>query len=341
MIAITGGGTGGHLAVAQAVKDALNNKGFKPLFIGSANGLDKLWFGKEPGFIDRVFLSSRPIMNRGIFGRVFGMLGMVALVFKMRTALRLRGVKVVFSVGGYSAAPAAIAAVTLRIPLVIHEQNAVMGTLNKYLRPFAKIFYSSFDPESEMKDYPIKRIFFETARIRTNVRVIIFLGGSQGAKAINDFAMQVAPSLHANGIEIIHQCGKNGLEECAKFYEENNIKATYFDFSPNIVEYIAKADLAVARSGAGTIFELAANGLPALYVPYPFAAGNHQTANAKYICARELSWCFDQSRLCPEALDNILPLDLSEISTALTKTIRLGGAQMIAEKLLQLKRKIK
>ncbi|MDR2905603.1 MAG: UDP-N-acetylglucosamine--N-acetylmuramyl-(pentapeptide) pyrophosphoryl-undecaprenol N-acetylglucosamine transferase [Helicobacteraceae bacterium] len=338
MIFITGGGTGGHLAVAQAIKESLNENGVKPIFVGSENGQDRAWFAKDFGFEDRIFLPTKGVMNRNIFGKIAGIFTVIRLVFRMRRILRMRDAKVVFSVGGYSAAPAAIAAVTLKIPLVIHEQNAVSGTLNTLMKPFAKRFYSSFDPDSESKDYPIKREFFDKARVRERIKAVIFLGGSQGAKAINDFALSVAPTLAAKKIKIIHQCGKGGLAECRAFYEANKIEADLFDFDLNISDRVAEADLAVARSGAGTLFELAANGLPALFIPYPYAMGNHQMANAKYLCQRELGWCIEQSRLSVEALDNILPLDLSFISEALAKEIRVGGADFIAEKLYAIKK---
>jgi UDP-N-acetylglucosamine--N-acetylmuramyl-(pentapeptide) pyrophosphoryl-undecaprenol N-acetylglucosamine transferase len=338
VIVLTGGGTGGHLAVVSAVKEALNAKGIKPFFIGSENGQDRAWFGKDPGFIDRIFLPSRGVMNRRGVGKLFSLFNTARLVLRSRKSLSTLGVKAVFSVGGYAAAPAAIAAASLKIPLVIHEQNAVCGALNRRLKPFCKAFYSSFDPLSPCKDYPVKRVFFDKARVRSKINAVIFLGGSQGADAINKFAMSVAPILADRGVKIIHQCGRAGFEEARNFYEENAIKADVFDFDPNIVDRLTQADFAIARAGAGTLFELTANGLPALFVPYPLAAGNHQMANAKYLSEKELGWCVEESRLSPEALYNVLPADLTDISEQLAKEIRYGGAIVIADCLATLKK---
>jgi UDP-N-acetylglucosamine--N-acetylmuramyl-(pentapeptide) pyrophosphoryl-undecaprenol N-acetylglucosamine transferase len=338
VIVLTGGGTGGHLAVVSAVKEALNAKGIKPFFIGSDYGQDRAWFGKDSGFIDKIFLPNRGVMNRKGLGRLFSLLNNARLTMKTRKSLSVLGVKAVFSAGGYAAAPAAIAAASLKIPLVIHEQNAVSGALNRRLKPFCKAFYSSFDPLSPCKDYPVKRAFFEKARVRSKIDAVMFIGGSQGSEAINKFAMSVAPSLTELGVKIIHQCGRAGFEEARSFYEANGITAEVFDFDPNIVDRMARADFAVARAGAGTLFELCANGLPALFVPYPLAAGNHQMANAKYLSQRELGWCVEESRLSPEVLFNILPLDLSDISEQLAKEIRYGGAISIAERLLALRK---
>jgi UDP-N-acetylglucosamine--N-acetylmuramyl-(pentapeptide) pyrophosphoryl-undecaprenol N-acetylglucosamine transferase len=338
VILLTGGGTGGHLAVVAAIKEALNAKGFKPFYIGSENGQDRAWFGKDSGFIDKIFLPSAGVVNRRGIGKLFALSKIARLALKARKSLKVLGIKAVFSAGGYSAAPAAIAAASLKIPLVIHEQNAVEGELNRRLKSFCAAFFSSFDPESPCGDYPVKRIFFEKARARSRIKCVIFLGGSQGASAINNFAMNVAPSLDKRGIKIIHQCGNAEFDLIDRFYEQNDINADRFAFEPNLVEKLIKADFAVARSGAGTLFELAANGLPALFVPYPFAAGNHQMANAKFLSDRELSWCVEESRLSSEVLDNILPIDLSEISTQLAKQIHSGGAHAIAERLLILRK---
>ncbi|MDR1451752.1 MAG: glycosyltransferase [Helicobacteraceae bacterium] len=338
MIVLSGGGTGGHLAVVSAVKEVLNAKGFKPFFIGSDYGQDRAWFGRDSGFVDKAFLPSRGVMNRKGLGKLFSLVNNGRLVISARKSLSALGVKTVFCAGGYAAAPAALAAISLKIPLVIHEQNAVSGALNRRLKPFCKAFYSSFDPISPCGDYPIKRVFFEKARVRSKIKTIIFLGGSQGSEAINKFAESVAPSLAERGVKIIHQCGRVGFENMRKFYEENGIVAEVFDFDFNLVDRLVEADFAVARSGAGTMFELTANGLPALFVPYPFAVGNHQMANAKRLSERELGWCVEEARLSPEVLDNILPVDLSDISKRLAKEIRYGGAHAIAERLLILRK---
>jgi UDP-N-acetylglucosamine--N-acetylmuramyl-(pentapeptide) pyrophosphoryl-undecaprenol N-acetylglucosamine transferase len=338
LIVITGGGTGGHLAAAQAIKDALNEKGVEPFFIGSSDGQDRAWFENEIGFAGTRFLSSVGVMNkRGIF-RVFALIRVAILSCKTRKLLREIGAAAVFSVGGYSAAPAAIAAVTLKIPLVIHEQNAVYGSLNRLLKPFAKGVFCSFDPDSPSRDYPVRDRFFEKARQRSAIETVIFLGGSQGAAAINDFAMSIAKRLSAAGIRIIHQSGRKDYDRVLAFYRENSIDAMVFDFDSDIPAHLQKADLAIARAGAGTLFELAANGLPALFVPYPYAAGNHQMKNAKYLSDRGLGWCVEQSRLTPEIFDVFADADLSGISKALMKLIARDGAKAIAKYILSVQK---
>lgn len=198
-------------------------------------------------------------------------------------------VKKVISVGGFSAAPATFAAITsFGCKLYIHEQNSVMGKLNEITSKFASKLFSSFDSKSEVKDYPVSEEFFDNARIRDELKSIIFLGGSQGAKAINDFAIKVAPKLKSLGLKIIHQTGKNDYERVKEQYDKLKIEVDVFAFSKDISQKMSEADFAVSRAGASTLWELCANSLPTLFVPYPYAAKDHQYTNAKFIEKRAL-----------------------------------------------------
>jgi len=152
----------------------------------------------------------------------------------------------------------------LRKELFIHEQNATIGSLNKLLKPFSKRFFNTFlynDP------YPVEEVFFNTARIRKEIKTIIFLGGSQGASFINNLALNLAKDLNKKGIKIIHQTGKRDYKKVKEFYKKENIEVECFDFSLNLVEKLTEADIAISRAGASTLFELAANNLPAVFIP--------------------------------------------------------------------------
>lgn len=331
MIALTGGGTGGHLAVVDALKNALGLLDQRVIFVGSTKGQDKAWFASDQAFASRYFLDSSGVMNRGFVGKIAAIFALARLVFATIKIFKIEGVKAVVSVGGYSAAPATIAAIITRKKLYIHEQNGVLGALNRIARPFATQFFSSFCEESICKDYPVKREFFDKARIRSSVKTVIFLGGSQGASAINNFAMLLANDLAKNGIKIIHQTGKGDLAKLKQFYADQAIDATVFDFDKNISDQIAKADFAVCRSGAGTLFELAANALPALFVPYPYAAGNHQEANAKFLADQKLADYMNESDLNAQKALEIILADQSAKSERLMKLISPNGANCMAK----------
>lgn len=259
---------------------------------------------------------------------------MAGAILKAIKIIRRHQAKVVFSVGGFSAAPMAFAAKFTRTPLVIHEQNAALGSLNKMLKPYAKYFISSYLKESPMKAYPIKEIFFNNAHIRTKVQTILFLGGSQGAKAINTLALELAPALKERGIRILHQAGEKNVEEVRKAYEVLGIDAEVFGFTTKLADYMNEADFAIARSGASTLWELSATGVPTLYIPYPYAASDHQYYNAQFLVEKELAWLMREGEIDNEKVLSLLEKDVSPISQGLIASIEKNGSQKIA-KLLQ------
>ena len=332
MIAITGGGTGGHLAIAKAVCEAYNEKEIRPLYIGSTNGQDKAWFEGHPGFSKTLFLQTKGVVNQRFIGKIFSLFNILKHAFSLIGYFKEHNVTKVFSVGGYSAAPAAIAAVLLRIPLYIHEQNAAIGRLNKLLRPFAKTFFSSYDAYSPIKDYPVSSRFFEARRERTELKTILFLGGSQGARFINELAIHLAPSLQQKGIHIIHQCGSADFEGIAEFYKDYSITADLFDFSKELHVKMKEADFAISRSGAGSLWELTAAGIPAFYIPYPYAASDHQYYNAKTLADKDLAFVSRQGHITPENLLILLEnIDIKTLSKNLHHAISPNGAMRLVE----------
>ncbi|WP_335778870.1 glycosyltransferase, partial [Campylobacter jejuni] len=164
---------------------------------------------------------------------------------------------------------------------------------------------------------------------------IIFLGGSQGAQFINELALNLAPKLQEQNIKIIHQCGKNDFEKCKKHYQSLNIQADIFDFSLNLEEKMKNADLAISRAGASTLFELCANTLPTIFIPYPYAAKNHQYFNAKFLQDQALCQIFMQNSInLDEFFKSILKLNLENISTRLQNITQKNGADMLIQKAL-------
>ena len=369
MIVISGGGTGGHLAIAKSLCEELNRRGIKPLFIGSTQGQDRTWFENDENFSDKIFLQSSGVVNKRGLAKLGSLLNILKLALKCRKIFKARGVRAVVSVGGYSAAPAALGALLCGVKLFIHEQNAVTGKLNQILKLFAAGFFSSYDKISPYA-YPVAERFFTNARSRRELKTILFLGGSQGAKAINELALKIAPALKSRGIKIIHQCGKNalndlkekytqaGLKICENFSERNftegasddyydgihhcanantNADVELFDFYPHIEQKMACADLAISRAGAGSLWELCANRLPAIFVPFPYAAGNHQYFNAKFLEDEGLA------KICPQDgeeinCDKILAFlenyDLEHASDGLKAVLSQNGAKDIIDKIL-------
>jgi len=328
-IVMTGGGTGGHLAIIKAVKEHLQDQ--ELIYIGSTKGQDQAWFANDTQFQSTHFLPTQGVVNQGFLGKFKSLYMLFKATLKARSILKKANAKTVFCVGGFSAAPTSFAAITLRIPLVIHEQNAAIGSLNKLLRSRAKAFISSYEDNSPIKAYPIKQEYFDKSRIRTTVQTIIFLGGSQGAKAINQLALELAPTLKEKNIKIIHQAGERNIEEVKKAYEALNIEAEVFGFTTQLSNHMQKADFAVARSGASTLWELSAIACPTLFIPYPYAAGDHQYHNAKFLVEQEVAWIMRENEIDPQKILSLLDENMQTKSEKLQNLIEANGAQEIAK----------
>ena len=333
-IVMTGGGTGGHLAIIKAVKEHL--KGEELIYIGSTKGQDKQWFEHDDDFKEKYFFDTRGVVNQKGLGKFKSLWMMFQAMRQARKLLKKHQARVVFSVGGFSSAATAFAAKSMGIPLVVHEQNAALGSLNKLMKPYSKAFISSYLDESPIKAYPIKKIFFENARIRSEVKTIIFLGGSQGAKAINALALEIAPELKKRGIRIIHQAGQNNIDEVQKAYDALGIEAEVFGFTDKLAEYMKVADLAIARAGASTLWELSATALPTLFIPYPYAASDHQFYNAQFLVEKNLAWLMREKEIDTQKVLALLDEDLTERSKGLMEIVEKEGSEKIAQLLTQI-----
>jgi len=290
-LCITGGGTGGHLMIAQALVEAATKAGHEAIFIGSTHGQDRKYFQKDSRFYKSYFFQTTGVVNQKGFGKIKALLKVLKAFLSARKILKSESIDAVYSVGGFSAAPASFGALSRGIPLFIHEQNAVYGRLNKLLKPFATSFISAYEHDSLVQGYPVQEVFYSTARLRDTFKTIIFLGGSHGARAINDLALRVAKELQELGIHIIQQAGEADYERVKSEYEKLDVTVELYAFTKEMPSLIQRADFAVSRAGASTLWELTTNGTPALYVPYPYAAGNHQFFNAKFIVDDTMGWC--------------------------------------------------
>lgn len=334
-VVVTGGGTGGHLKVADAFIEEFHKRGYKVIFIGSANGQDPSWFEDDKRLKKAIFLDTRGVVNKNFLGKIQSLMQIVSQVSKCRTIFQKFKVSTVVSVGGFSAAPATLAAITtVDCYLFIHEQNSVMGKLNEKTARFASEVYSSFLVDSPIKDYPVSEEFFDNARIRDELKTVIFLGGSQGAKAINDFALSVAKDLKKLNLNIIHQTGKNDFDRVSKEYKKLGLEVDVFAFSDNLASKMGEADFAVSRSGASTLWELCANSLPTLFIPFPYAAKDHQYTNAKFLENKGLCYVLRENELSSEKFMNILKKDNYSISKKLVDSIKYNAIESIVDDML-------
>ena len=335
VVFVTGGGTGGHLSVARSLIDELYLRNIKVIFIGSTKGADKQWFENEPKIFKKYFFNTKGVVNQSFFGKLISLFMIFKAMLKVLNIYKKYKVTKVISVGGFSAAPASFGSFFSKIDFYIHEQNSVMGKLNQITSKGAIAVFNSYDKNSLVLDYPINKKFFQKARVREKIKTVIFLGGSQGAKAINNFALEVALYLKTQNINIIHQAGKLDFKRVKNEYDKLNIKVDVFDFTTDILQKMQMSDFAVSRAGASTLWELSALGLPTLYIPYPYAAANHQYYNAKFLLDNNLCFLKTEDELSIEYFKEILKSDIKLKSQTLIESIQPNGVKKIIDEVLK------
>ena len=289
---VAGGGTGGHLfpglAVAEAVAAAARAQGqARVLFVGSAYGI-------EATAIPRTPFAFRALAIRGLRGR--GWRGALAFAWQLPVALlqswRIVGTfrpSLVLGLGGYGSVPVILAAWLRRVPTVLMEQNVHPGFANRLLGHLARRVCMAFAESARF--FPAGRSV-QTGNpvraLRTDIQpaadhfTLFAFGGSQGAHAINEAAVAAARivSQQLSGWRVIHQTGPADAEWVERRYREWGVEAQVFPFVHDMASAYGQADLVVCRAGATTLAELAALGRPAILIPYPFAADDHQRTNA-------------------------------------------------------------
>lgn len=289
---IAGGGTGGHLFPAMAIGEAV--KELEPrsevLFIGTRHGIESHIL-PERGLPVR-FVSTRGIRKTGLWNRLYAVGELPLAVIQSIRIIQSFRPNAVLGVGGYASGPAVAAAVLLRIPTAIQEQNSVMGTTNRLLARFVDRIFISWErtePATTSKKTilagnPIRQDLFGGAVYPDNsdrFKILIF-GGSRGAASINKAFANNVEMLEpfADRLSIVHQTGRENRAEVEIAYREAGIHAHVIEFIDNMGPFYRWADLVVCRSGASSLAELTALGKPALVAPYPHAIGDHQMKNA-------------------------------------------------------------
>ena len=309
-IVLAGGGTGGHVIPALAIAEELRRLGHEAAFVGTARGM-------ETRLVPRAGFPLH-LVNIGAFNRVSmatRLATMVRLPMSVMTAMRILsgvgtnwGAQAVIGVGGYAAAPATMAAVLLRIPVVLFEPNVVPGFANRVVARFATNAAVHFSqtgkwfPRFEVSGVPVRPQFFALPERRSTPPSLLVFGGSQGARALNRILRDSAAELlrRVPGLSIVHQTGECEFEALRGFYESEGIAVEARPFLDDMAQRFADADLIVCRSGASTVAEIAAAGKCALFVPFPGAADDHQLRNAELLAASGSALLIPESELTAE-----------------------------------------
>lgn len=358
---ITGGGTGGHIYPAIAVADELlkSENTSKIFYVGNPNNLESSIVADKP----YTFL---PVMSFGMPRKIgFALVKWIFVMFcawiKCCFYILKHKPDVIFGTGGYVSAPALIAGITMRIPFVMHDCDANPGLVTRKLSPYAKSVSIAFEEaKSKLKNKncylngnPIRAEFAtltkEKARQElnlTNKLTLCVMGGSQGAKTINEATVKLLKELSQKyDLQVIFQTGKRNFDEVSKELEKiypeyksdkNLIVRPYFD---NMVTVLKSCDIAVSRAGSLSISELCASSVAPIFIPYPFAAADHQRKNAKCMLEAGAGLYLEDSDTNSESLlANILelvnnPEKLSDIQKAASKLAKFDGVQKIVEQI--------
>lgn len=305
-VMIMAGGTGGHIFPGLAVAEVLERRGVPVVWLGAAGALETRLVPQRG--IRLLELPVRGVRGKGWGTRLRAPWMLLRAVCAAWRALRREQPRSVLALGGYAAGPGGLAAFMRRVPLVVHEQNALPGVTNRVLARRARRVLSGFPdalPRAERVGNPVRASIaaLPPPAQRFAGRVaparLLVLGGSQGARALNLALPGTLAQLPMDQRpEVWHQCGAQGMEAARGAYAEAGVVARIEPFIEDMAHAYAWADLAVCRAGALTLAELAAAGLGALLVPYPYAVDDHQTRNARFLVQA------GAARLLPEqALD--------------------------------------
>ncbi len=296
-IVIAGGGTGGHLFPAMAVAEAFRRRDPRSriLFLGTGRPLEKRQLARA-GFEHRV-IRAAGIKGQGVVRRTAAALQVLLGTAQSLVHLARFRPQVVIGVGGYSAGPVVLAAWLLHRRIVLHEQNVLPGLTNRLLARLADRICVSFEKSTgrfpadrvRVTGNPLREIFYRDmgatrgpgATPAEGTFALLITGGSQGARGVNRLVVEALDHLrHPRSMRFVHQTGPAEKEAVAAAYRTRQLTATVKAFFDDMPRRYAAADLVVCRAGATTVAELAAAGKPAVYIPYPFAADNHQLHNA-------------------------------------------------------------
>ena len=338
-ILIVAGGTGGHVFPGLAAAEALRARERAVVWLGTRRGLEARVV--PAAGIDIEWISIAGVRRRGLVAWLSAPFKTAVAVVQVLGALRRRRPAAVLGMGGFVSGPGGIAAWLTRRPLLIHEQNAVVGTTNRWLARLADRIFEAFPgafPTARAArciGNPVRRTIVAVPPPRARAKAppdaparVLVLGGSQGARALNETVPAAIAKLPAESRpRIRHQAGTT-LDAARTAYAAAGVAAEVVPFIEDMAAAYANADLVIARAGALTIAELAAVGVAAILVPYPYAVDDHQTHNAAYCVEHGAAVLIAENELSPERLAQELKsllrerarlLEMSERARALAR----------------------
>ncbi len=312
-VMVMAAGTGGHVFPGLAVARELMARGHELHWLGTPNGMEQRLLAETR--IPMHQIEAKGLRRSGLVRWLTAPYAMLKTLMQALSVLRRVQPQLVIGMGGFVSGPGGLGARLLGIPLLIHEQNAVHGLANRILAPLSRKVLQAFPDVFAASDKvltvgnPVRREIAELADQKREsphdpVHLLV-LGGSLGAQGLNE---QLPPAIAASRLEfrVRHQAGRNKLEPTLATYEQSGVAAHVSEFIKDMAEAYAWADLVVCRSGALTVSELAAVGLPAILVPYPHAVDDHQTHNAGFLAMPGAAVVPQQNDITAQGLGRLL-----------------------------------
>ncbi len=352
-IIITAGGTGGHIYPAMTVAYLLAKNGATITWVGTPNSMEDKLVLKH---FNMKYIKSSGIRGKGVVRKVSFPIKLAMSTLKARSILDETKADMVIGFGGYVSGPICIAAKLKKVPVIIHEQNAKIGLTNRMLAKLATKICFAFEidnikkhlknsqlTKSKVVGNPVRKDIIELYKqkktFNENTLNLLVLGGSLGAKAINDIIPEFIKKANEMNVKIKcwHQTGELSFDTTKAKYKDikpENIKEVS-PFIFNIAEAYEWADIVVCRAGALTVSETAIAGVPAIFIPFPFAVDNHQFYNAQTLVKKEAGFCLKQEEMTLYSLQAIIePLStdsnkLKQLSDNAKKALKNDASEQI------------
>ena len=333
-ILIMAGGTGGHIFPALAVADCLRTQGWRITWLGARNSMEAELVPKHGYPMAWVRFSG--LRGKGLVRQLLLPLNLLIALAQSASALLRHRPDVVLGMGGYITIPGGIMAALLRRPLLIHEQNSIAGLSNKVLARLAARVLSGFPtvlPRAEWCGNPVRDSIAALPKpatryaARNGVLNVLIVGGSLGARAINECVPQALALMPLTARPmVVHQTGKQHVDSVQTDYLQAGVSGEIKPFLEDMAQHYAWADIVICRAGALTIAELAAAGVASILIPFPSAVDDHQTGNARFLSDQKAALLLPQTQLNPQTLANLLnditrqqALQMAQAARALAK----------------------
>lgn len=344
-IMVMAGGTGGHVFPALAVAQELIERGESVVWMGTRQGIEARLVPQAGIAIEWLRVSG--IRGKGLVALVKAPFRIMQACYQAFSILRQHRPRAVLGMGGFAAGPGGLMAGTMRIPLIIHEQNAIIGLTNKLLSRLARINFFAFPQASKgikrarVVGNPVRQSIIDIGALESRVGSksvnLLVIGGSLGARTLNQVMPNALKQLKGKyPVTVRHQSGPKNLADCQQAYSQAGVEAVITPFIDNMDEAYSWADLVVCRAGALTVAEISAAGRASILVPYPYAVDDHQFHNAGFLGDAGAALRIRDSEFTPDAVAELLgklvsdPAELKRMGQKARSVAYLDASQQVA-----------